>query len=147
MARTLASFMLLAALAFPSLAGAAGEIELASGGNLTITDTGYNPALPQAFHDQALASLPHLFPSHVLLASRRSGTLGEVEYALVCYMEIPASEQAILQGVAVHANRAWHVRAVAPTSAFGATLILVLEQIESLSSRPDAQRMPASARR
>ena len=61
----------------------------------TVSRAEYSRILPHAFHDQALSSLPHLFPKHVLLASRQSGVLGEVAYALVSFKEIPSSEQVV----------------------------------------------------
>ncbi len=90
--------------------------------------------------------MPHLFPKHVLLAGRRSGVLGEVVYALLCYRETPSSEQVIIQAVAVFKDRAWTLNAISPL-AYGDTLLQVLEHIGKLPSNPGVQPPPASGRR
>lgn len=136
-----------AMLVFGALACAASEIKLESGSTLTVSKTEYSRILPHAFYDQALSSLPHLFPKHVLLASRRSGALGEVVYALVCFKETQSSDQVVIQGVAVHRNQAWNLEAIASSSSYGDTVMQVLEQIGKLPSNPGVQRTPASGRR
>lgn len=129
-----------------ALAWGAGDIRLESGSTLTVADVQHSRILPHAFHDQALSSLPRLFPGHVLLASRRSGVLGEVAYALVCYKESPASERVVIQVNAVHRDRAWSLDAIAPAS-YGDTLVQVLEQVGKLPSTPDTPRTPEGGRR
>ncbi len=114
-----------------ALACSAGEIELDGGGTLIVSDTAFSRILPHAFHDQAIASLPHLFPEHVLLTSRRSGVLGEVVYALICFRESPVSDRVVIQAVAVHRDRAWRLETEAPPR-YGDTLLQVLEQIGKL---------------
>jgi len=125
---------------------AASEIKLDSGATLTVSDTQYSRTLPHVFYDQATSSLPHLFPQHVLLASRRFGVLGEVVYALVCFKEAPSSERVVIQAVAVRGDRAWNLEAIAP-STYGDTLVQVLEQMGKLPSNHGVQRTPASGRR
>jgi hypothetical protein len=146
MARTSRLLCVGAMLAFGALAYAASEIKLEDGNRLTVSQTESSRILPHTFYDQAISSLPHLFPTHVLLAGRRSGVLGDVEYALVCFKETPASEQAVFRGIAVQGDRAWHFEATAPASAFGVTLMQILEQIEKLSSGPGARPTPVSSR-
>ena len=142
----LQSLLVGTALLVGSCACAATDISLTSGGTLTITNTAYSRALPHAFYDQAMSSLPHLYPRHELLASRRAGALGEVIYALVCYKETPSSEHAVIQAVAVFKDRAWSLHAISPT-AYGDTLMEVLEYIGKLPSYPGVHRTPASGRR
>jgi len=134
MARVSQSLFLGAVLLLGAIACAASEIRLESGSTLTVSRAEYSRILPHAFYDQALSSLPHLFPKHVMLASRRSGSLGKVVYALVCFKETQASDQVVIQGVAVHGDRAWNLEASAPAS-YGDTLLQVLEQIAKLSGR------------
>jgi hypothetical protein len=124
-----------ASLLFASLACAASDITLISGGTLTITATAYNRTLPHGFYDQAMSSLPRLHPGHQLLASRRTGFLGEVVYALVCYRETPSSEHVVIQAVALFENRAWNLNAISPPS-YGDTLVELLEHIGKLPSSP-----------
>jgi hypothetical protein len=115
------------------------EIALAGGGALTVTDVAYSRGLPHAFHDQALSSLPRLFPAHELLGSRRVAVLGEVVYALVCYREAPASERVVIEAVAVAGDRAWRLSAAAPLD-FGAALQQVLAHVERLPQPPAGGR-------
>lgn len=134
-----------ASLFAASFACAASDITLSSGGTLTISSTVYSRALPHAFFDQAMSSLPLLYPRHQLLASRRTGVFGEIIYALVCYKETPSSEHAVLQAVAVFKDRAWNLNAISPLS-YGDTLVEVLEHIGKLPSNPGVQGSPASQR-
>jgi hypothetical protein len=135
-----------ALLLLGSVGGTAGEIKLQNGSTLSVTPAEYSRILPHAFYDQALASLKSLFPKHVLLAARRAGVIGEVQYALVCFKETPSSERVVIEASAVHRDHAWNLEAIAPP-AFGDTLVQVLEQIALLPSTRSAQRKPASGRR
>jgi hypothetical protein len=146
MARALELLFLGVVFLLGAIACAASDIRLESGSTLSVSSTAYSRVLPHAFHDQAIASLPQIFPKHVLLASRRSGVFGEVFYALVCFKETQASEPVIIQAVAVHRDQAWTLDAIAPPS-FGDTLMQVLEQIGKLPANPGVQQTPASGRR
>lgn len=110
---------------------------LPSGGTLTISQAEYSRALPHAFYDQAMSSLPRLHPGYQLLASRRVGALGDVLYALVCYRESASSDHVAIQAVAVVGDRAWSLDATAPVS-YGDTLVEVLERIAKLPSESGA---------
>jgi hypothetical protein len=131
MTRVLHSLLIGAPLLLGAVACAASEIQLESGATLDVTDTEYSRILPHAFYDQAIESLPHLFPSHVLLAGRRTGVLREVVYALIFYQETPSSKRVVIQAVAVHKNRAWSLNAILPTL-YRDTLMQVIEQIGKL---------------
>jgi hypothetical protein len=147
MARTSQSLLFGAMFVFVALANAASEIKLGNGSTLTVSNTEYSRILPHAFYDQAISSLPQLFPTHVLLASQRSEVLGEVVYALVCFKETPTSDQVVVQGVAVHGERAWNFRAISPTSSYSLGIMQVLEQIEKLPSNSGVQRPSENGRR
>lgn len=147
MARTSQSLVISAMLLFGPFVHAASEIQLDNGGTVTVSNAQYSRSLPHAFYDQALASLSHLFPAHVLLAGRRSDVLGEVAYSLVCYRETPSSDRVIVQGVAVHSDRAWNIKAYTPVSSYEITLGQVLEQIEKLPTNAGVQQIPANGRR
>ena len=122
-----------ALLLLEAIACAANDIKLEDGSTLTVTEIEYSRILPHAFYDQAVASLPHLFPGYVLLAGRRSGVLGEVIYSLVCYKETQSSERAVVEAVGVYRGRAWRLDTTAPAS-YGDTLMQVLEQIGKLAA-------------
>ena len=122
------------------------EISLEGGSTLRVTEIAFHRFLPHSFYDQAMSSLPKLFPAHELLASRRTGAIGEVIYALVCYKETQSSPQVVSQAIAVHGNRAWDIDTTAAPS-YGDTLVQVIEQIGALPSNYGVQRPPASGRR
>jgi hypothetical protein len=146
MARAAQSLLVGAVFVLAAVACVASDIKLESGATLTINEIAYSRILPHAFYDQAISSLPHLFPSHVLLTGRRFGSLGDVAYSLVCFKETPLSERVVMQAAAVHRGRAWSLETVAPLS-YADTLVQVLEQIGKLPSNPDVQRPPASGPR
>ena len=146
MERTLRSILMGVLLLAAPITEAARDIPLESGSVLRISDAEVSRILPHAFYDQAMASLPHLYPKHVLLAARRSGRFGDVRYALVCYKETAASERVIIRAMAVHASQAWSLEAIASAS-YENTLIEVLEQIARLPSTAGAPRTPESGRR
>jgi len=117
----------------------AGEITLENGAKLKVVHIQYSRVLPHSFYDQALASLPHLFPEHLILAARRSGKLGDAVYALVCYRETPTSQNVTIQAVVSHGVRAWRLETTSADS-YSDMLIQVLEQIAKLPSNGAAQR-------
>ena len=127
----LRSLLVGASFLMGAIACAASGVELESGNTLTISHAEFSRFLPHAFYDQAMSSLPHVYPKHVVLVSRRTGELGEVRYALVCFKESPASERVAIQAVAVHGRQAWRLETSAPL-AYEATLVEVLEQISKL---------------
>jgi len=114
---------------------AAKDLVLEGGGTLTVRPTPFSRILPHAFHDQAMESLPLVFPEHVLHASRRSGQVGEVLYALVCFQETKASARVTIQAVAVHGESAWRVDGSAPGSCSDAVL-RALEEVAKLRAVP-----------
>lgn len=121
-------------LLFMSAAVQADKITLEGGSTLSFTEISYNRTLPHSFYDQAMASLPRLYPEHELLAGRRLGRLGDVAYSLICYRESPSSNKVVIQAVAVHIERAWNFEAVTDTTSYPRTLLWTLERISRLPS-------------
>lgn len=115
------------------------RLELDGGGTLVVREVEPHRGLPHTFYDQALASLPRLYPEHVLLAARRRGSVGGVAYALVCYREAPDAERVVIQASAVHKDRAWSLDAVVPPP-YGSALLQVVEEIAKLPSRMEEGR-------
>ena len=126
--------LLFGLLLFLSAAVQAGEIRLDDGGTLTVTETSYNRYLPHSFYDQAMASLPRLYPDYELLAGRRFGRVGAVTYSLVCYRESPSSDKVVIQAVAVHDERAWNIETLTDKTSYPGALLRVLERINGLPS-------------
>lgn len=116
-----------------SAAAPAGEnFTLDNGDTLTVTEIRSNRTLPHSFYDQAMASLPQLYPHHRLLAGRRAGEVGDVAYSLICYRESPSNAKVVIQAVAVHGKRAWNIEAVTDTTLYPGALLQVIERISKL---------------
>jgi hypothetical protein len=63
-----------------------------------------------AFYDQGRDSIAALHPRHRLLAERRSGTIGRVEYSLIAYQpEMTAPVSISILAVDWEARRAWSI--------------------------------------
>jgi hypothetical protein len=131
MLRVLRALQLIPVCLAATLACHAGEIRLDNGTILTVTEIEAHRFLPHAFYDQAVASLARLYPDHVMLAQERTGRIGEVNYALVCYRIDRLSEHAVIQALAVREKRAWRLEADTPLP-HGDGLEQVLEQIGRL---------------
>jgi hypothetical protein len=92
--------------------------------------------LPESFYDQGRASLPAMYPRHRLLAERRDGRIGNVQYALLAFQTAP-EDSVTLQAVAVdwtRRNRAWDLDARCPADEWSGGLIAMLEAIAALSA-------------
>jgi hypothetical protein len=132
---------LIAAFAF-----ATDDANLPSGGDLAIKEIRYNKGLPHAFFDQAMNSLPHLYPDHELLLGVRTAVLGEVEYALICLRETPSSHHVVIEAVAALKGRAWRYKEITPASCEEA-LAKILGHIGNLPSVHAVQTTPANQKR
>jgi hypothetical protein len=126
-------------LLFASAAPAAGAGVSAAGSALEVNEIPYSRGLPHAFHDQAVVSLPLLYPDYQLLMSRRSGVAGEVEYALICFRETPSSRHGVMEAVAVFKERAWNLRRLTSPQCEEA-LVEFLGYIANLGTYPAGRR-------
>ena len=91
--------------------------------------------LPHAFYDQAVASIPGVYPNSQIIAKRRIGYLGKntpSPYSMVCYKESKDLEEVTISGVVTNKNKAWSFDAKVVESSFVDTLLLVLEIIADL---------------
>ncbi len=104
---------------------------------LVVTERGHFPReLPQFYYDQGVASLLKLYPLHRLLAARRDGRIGRVEYSLLVYR--PALADSVeLGAVAVDQNardRAWDLDATCTLAEWPSGLIAMMEALAALPS-------------
>jgi hypothetical protein len=100
--------------------------------NPFFTVTPDNRSLPHVFVDQALQSLPLLYPNDVLLLQRRYSELGGVVYSLLVYRKDAAAQDVTVEGVAVHDMRAWLFTAHCSSNTVLDGLVSTLEQIAAL---------------
>jgi len=101
---------------------------------ITVKKLGSARYLPHAFYDQAVSSIPKLYPEHEYLARRRNGRFGKVLYSVVCYKQSRHTHKVSISGTAVLADDAWSFETHVPESSFGDKLLIVLEAIEKLPS-------------
>lgn len=99
---------------------------------LEIKEITFSRFLPHAFYDQALASIPGIYPDSVILAKRRVGTFGHntsTLYSVVCYKDSKELDIVTIAGVITHESKAWSFDVKVIESSFVETLLLVVETI------------------
>ena len=119
-----------------SLSGAAGmnvkTVPLENGVALHIKEIAFSRILPHAYYDQAMSSIPGVYPDSQIIAKRRLGYLAKnpaAVYSMVCYKKSKDQPEVTVSGVVTGKNKAWSFDAEADESAFADTLILVMEMI------------------
>lgn len=111
------------------------EIRLENNSKLIIKQIQPSRILPHAYHDQAISSIPGVYPNSEIITTRRLGYLGREKallYSLVCYKEFKDIHIITISGVLVHKNQAWSFDIKANESEFIDTLMLVYEQLSKL---------------
>jgi hypothetical protein len=117
-------------------------VALENGVELAIKDIGFSRILPHAYYDQALSSIPGVYPNSEIIAKRRLGYLGKnppALYSLVCYKKSKDLSEITISGVVTSKNKAWSFDAGVDESAFNDTLILVMEIIAEVPFNPSLQ--------
>ena len=87
--------------------------------------------LPHVFAEQALESMPRLYPAHLLLAQRRLAQAGPVAYSLLVYRK-DAGDAVTIEGVGVHESRAWRFSATCASRLAWDGLVTTLERVAEL---------------
>jgi len=134
-------FILVLILAAPSVGAQESEVRkylLETGVELHIKEIPFSRILPTAYYDQAMASIPGVYPGSEIVAKRRYGRFGPdltASYSMVCYKESSQIEQVTISGVITINGRAWSFDALVESSLFADTLILVLETLAALPSK------------
>ena len=108
---------------------------LENGHELHIKEIPSSRILPHAFYDQAMASIPGVYPNSKIIAKRRVGYLGKnipFLYSMVCYKESKDLGEVTISGVITNKNKAWSFDAKVVESSFVDTLLLALEIIAEL---------------
>jgi hypothetical protein len=113
-------------------AGELARITLDGGITLNVSKFISNRSLPHAFYDQAMSSIPLLYPDYMIYAKRRQGKLGKLDYSLICYKQTRKSAQVTISGAAVSGTDAWSFETTVPESSFGDALLRVIEAITKL---------------
>jgi hypothetical protein len=110
-------------------AGEFARITLDGGIILNVSKFISNRSLPHSFYDQAMSSLPMLYPDYVIYAKRRFGRLGQMNYSLICYKQTRKATQVIISGTAVSGTDAWSFETSVPEKSFGTALLTIMEAV------------------
>ena len=136
-----ALLILILILAAPSVGAQESEVRkylLETGVELHIKEIPFSRILPTAYYDQAMASIPGVYPGSEIVAKRRYGRFGTdlaASYSMVCYKESSQIDQVTISGVITIDGKAWSFDALVEGSLFADTLILVLETLAALPSK------------
>ena len=107
-------------------------VPLENGVELHIKQIQFSRILPHAYYDQAISSIPGVYPESQIIAKRRLGYLTKnpsAVYSVVCYKKSKNQKEVTISGVVTSKNKAWSFDARADESAFADTLIRVMEMI------------------
>ena len=136
-----ALLFLILILAAPSVGAQENEVRkfpLETGVELHIKEIPFSRILPTAYYDQAMASIPAVYPGSEIVAKRRFGRFGPdltASYSMVCYKKSSEIDQVTISGVLTSKGKAWSFDALVEGSLFADTLILVLETLAALPSK------------
>ncbi len=114
------------------------KISLETGVELHIKEIPFSRILPTAYYDQAIASIPAVYPGSEIVAKRRFGRFGPdltASYSMVCYKESSQIDQVTISGVVIIDMKAWSFDVLVEGPLFADTLILVLETLAALPSK------------
>ena len=136
-----ALLILVLILAAPSVGAqenAVRKVPLETGVELHIKEIPFSRILPTAYYDQAMSSIPVVYPGSEIVARRRFGRFGpdvRASYSMVCYKESSEIDQVTMSGVVTINMKAWSFDALVEGSLFADSLILVLETLAALPSQ------------
>lgn len=111
------------------------KLPLDNGYILQVTEISPSRVLPYAFYDQAMESIPGIYPNAVILAARRIGSFAGNShplYSLIAYKESMNLKDVIISGVVTGRDRAWSFNIKVTESSYANTLLLILEKIADL---------------
>ena len=111
------------------------KVPLENGQELHVKQILPSRILPHAYYNQAMASIPGVYPNSQIIAKRRIGYLGKnsaVLYSLVCYQESKDRKEVTISGIVINKERAWSFHSRLAESSFANTLVLVLEILTDL---------------
>lgn len=125
--------LLLAQLAFAKVNFS--EIQIAEDIQLKIMERRSVRSDPHSPYDQAIASIKRIYPNSTILAKRRYGHIGEIQYSIICYKESKDSNEVVINGTSVHNETALVFETIIKEEQFGDYLLIILERVEKMSSK------------
>ena len=133
--KTLIVIIIALLMAFPTAEASEISIKtvpLENGAVLHIKQIQFSRILPHAYYDQAIASIPGVYPDSQIMAKRRLGYLTKnpsAVYSMVCYKKSKNQKEVTISGVVTSENKAWSFDTGVDEIAFADTLIRVMEII------------------
>jgi hypothetical protein len=116
--------------------GDARKIALEDGLELRIEEILDSRILPHAYYDQAISSIPGIYPESKIIAKRRLFWLGKGDSAstnsIICYKKDSKKEKVTISGVSTSKGKAWHFETETKESLFAETLISVIEALSKI---------------
>ena len=102
--------------------------------HLTFRTIRYNPTMPYSHVDQALESIPVIFPKHKILLQRRMSTVGAIDYAIIIFQEDANTNIVTIEGAAVRRPDAWTFQVKCMKDAALECLAVTLEKVAALGA-------------
>ena len=133
--KTLIVIIIALLVAFPTAEASEISIKtvpLENGAELHIKQIQFSRILPHAYYDQAMSSIPGVYPDSQIIAKRRLGYLTKnpsAVYSMVCYKKSKNQKEVTISGVVTSENKAWSFDTGVDEIAFADTLIRVMEII------------------
>ena len=133
---TLALVFLLATVSISSASDSGtNSLKLENGNVLVIVEIEHSRSLPWAYYDQAMKSIPLIYPDAVVVTGERLGKTVEnsdVLYSFVGYQEMKDSRYVIISGVVTHKDKAWKFDTRVEKVMLAQSVHLVLQQLGQL---------------
>jgi len=108
----------------------------AAADSLRLVEIPPNRLLPHLVYDQGIESIPLLHPDAEILVSRRTGELGDLNYALIVYKPRAEDPGVVIEGAAQRWPGAWRFSASCPDSVLAERLVDLFERLGKLTADP-----------
>ncbi len=123
-------------------------VSLETGATLRVEEILNSRILPHAYVDQAMSSIPGVYPESKILAKRRFFQLGKGDsvsaIAIICYKKDSKKPAVTISGVTISRGKAWHFGAEIEESQFPETLIAVLAELSKLPGNQPLKETPCA---
>jgi hypothetical protein len=127
------------------------KVPLETGVELRIEEILDSRILPHAYYDQAISSIPGVYPKSKIIAKRRVFQLGKGDSAssnsIICYKKDSKKEEVTISGVSISSGKAWQFDTQIKESLFPETLISVIEELSKMPFNKSLQGTLSTGRR
>jgi hypothetical protein len=127
------------------------KIPLETGVELRIEEILNSRILPHAYYDQAMSSIPGVYPESEIIAKRRVFQLGRRDSAsfnsIICYKKDSNKAKVTITGVSTSRGKAWQFDTEIKESLFTETLISVIAELSKIPFKESLQGAPSTGRR